>query len=121
LDCTIRDDGLINNHYFTDEFVREAYKALSKSGIDYMEFGYRNSKELFPTKVPRRGCSSSWLLCEPALLSASHGPVWCRDERRDHPINKEPVSSEAFFLALRDGESTVWSFEFLALSFASDE
>ncbi len=50
LDCTIRDGGLINNHYFTDEFVREAYKALSKSGIDYMEFGYRNSKELFPTK-----------------------------------------------------------------------
>lgn len=50
LDCTIRDGGLINNHYFTDEFVREAYKALSKSGIDYMELGYRNSKELFPTK-----------------------------------------------------------------------
>jgi len=50
LDCTIRDGGLINNHYFTDEFVREAYQALSKSGIDYMELGYRNSKELFPTK-----------------------------------------------------------------------
>ncbi|MHC4123889.1 MAG: aldolase catalytic domain-containing protein [Planctomycetota bacterium] len=47
-DCTIRDGGLINNHYFTDEFVRAVYKALSKSGIDYMEFGYRNSKELFP-------------------------------------------------------------------------
>jgi len=44
LDCTIRDGGLINNHYFTDEFVREAYQALSKSGIDYMELGYRNSK-----------------------------------------------------------------------------
>lgn len=50
LDCTIRDGGLINNHYFTDEFVREVYKALSKAGIDYMEMGYRNSKELFPTK-----------------------------------------------------------------------
>jgi len=47
LDCTIRDGGLINNHYFTDEFVRAVYKALSKSGIDYMEFGYRSSKELF--------------------------------------------------------------------------
>ena len=50
LDCTIRDGGLINNHYFTDEFVREAYKALSKSGIDYMELGYRSSKELYPTQ-----------------------------------------------------------------------
>ncbi len=48
LDCTIRDGGLINNHYFTDEFVREIYKALSASGLDYMEMGYRNSRELFP-------------------------------------------------------------------------
>jgi 4-hydroxy 2-oxovalerate aldolase len=48
LDCTIRDGGLINDHYFTDEFVREVYRALSKSGIDYMEFGYRSSRELFP-------------------------------------------------------------------------
>ena len=43
LDCTIRDGGLINNHYFTDEFVRAVYKALSKSG-----FGYRSSRELYP-------------------------------------------------------------------------
>ena len=47
LDCTIRDGGLINNHYFTDDFVRAVYKALSKSGIDYMEFGYRSSRELY--------------------------------------------------------------------------
>jgi len=50
LDCTIRDGGLINNHYFTDEFVRSVYKALSKSGIDYMEFGYRSSRELYPSE-----------------------------------------------------------------------
>ena len=49
LDCTIRDGGLINNHYFTDEFVRAVYKALSLSGIDYMEMGYRSSKLLYPT------------------------------------------------------------------------
>jgi 4-hydroxy 2-oxovalerate aldolase len=48
LDCTIRDGGLINNHYFTDEFVRAVYKALSASGIDYMEMGYRSSRELYP-------------------------------------------------------------------------
>ncbi|MHC4865891.1 MAG: beta/alpha barrel domain-containing protein, partial [Planctomycetota bacterium] len=48
LDCTIRDGGLINNHYFTDEFVRAVYQALSKSGIDYIEMGYRSSRELFP-------------------------------------------------------------------------
>ena len=48
LDCTIRDGGLINNHYFTDDFVRAVYLALSRSGVDYMEFGYRSSRELFP-------------------------------------------------------------------------
>ena len=36
LDCTIRNGGLINNHYFTDEFVNSVYRALTKSGIDYM-------------------------------------------------------------------------------------
>src|SRR3989338_1307202 len=48
LDCTIRDGGLINNHYFTDEFVRAVYKALSEAGIDYMEMGYRSSRALSP-------------------------------------------------------------------------
>jgi len=50
LDCTIRDGGLINNHDFDRRFVREVYKALSASGIDYMEMGYKNSKELFSPK-----------------------------------------------------------------------
>ena len=48
LDCTIRDGGLINNHFFTDDFVRAAYKALSKAEIDYMEMGYRSSRHLAP-------------------------------------------------------------------------
>ncbi len=48
LDCTIRDGGLINNHYFTDEFVRAVYKALSEAGIDYMEMGYRSSTKYAP-------------------------------------------------------------------------
>ncbi|MHC4623616.1 MAG: aldolase catalytic domain-containing protein [Planctomycetota bacterium] len=48
LDCTIRDGGLINDHYFTDDFVRAVYRALSKAGIDYIEMGYRSSRELYP-------------------------------------------------------------------------
>jgi len=46
-DCTIRDGGLINDHDFTDEFVRATYKALSEAGVDYMEIGYKNSAKLF--------------------------------------------------------------------------
>lgn len=48
LDCTIRDGGLINNHYFTDEFVRAVYQALSEAKVDYMEMGYRSSREYAP-------------------------------------------------------------------------
>ena len=48
LDCTIRDGGLVNDHFFDDDFVRAVYTALTKAGVDYMEFGYRCSKELFP-------------------------------------------------------------------------
>ena len=47
LDATIRDGGLCNNFEFSDEFVKELYKANIKSGVDYMEFGYRASKNLF--------------------------------------------------------------------------
>lgn len=47
LDATIRDGGLCNNFEFTDEFVRELYKTNIKSGVDYMEFGYKASRQLF--------------------------------------------------------------------------
>jgi len=47
LDCTIRDGGLINNHDFEPKLVRKVYQALSLAGVDYMEIGYKNSKDLF--------------------------------------------------------------------------
>ena len=47
LDATLRDGGLVNNFRFTDEFVHDLYLANIKAGIDYMEFGYKASKELF--------------------------------------------------------------------------
>lgn len=47
LDATIRDGGLVNNFEFTDEFINALYRANVKAGVDYMEFGYKASKELF--------------------------------------------------------------------------
>ena len=47
LDATIRDGGLCNNFEFTDEFVKELYKTNVASGVDYMEFGYKASKNMF--------------------------------------------------------------------------
>ena len=46
-DATIRDGGLVNNFMFSDDFIKELYLANLKAGVDYMEFGYKASKELF--------------------------------------------------------------------------
>lgn len=47
VDATIRDGGLVNDFYFSDNFVKNLYKTNVKAGIDYMEFGYRADKEMF--------------------------------------------------------------------------
>ena len=47
LDATLRDGGLVNDFRFTDDFVRGLYETNKRAGVDYMEFGYRASKELF--------------------------------------------------------------------------
>jgi 4-hydroxy 2-oxovalerate aldolase len=49
LDCTIRDGGLVNDSHFTDAVVRAVYDACVEAGIDYMEIGYKNSPQQFPT------------------------------------------------------------------------
>ena len=50
VDCTLRDGGLVNNFEFSDDFVRDLYKTNVAAGIDYMEFGYKASKEVFDPK-----------------------------------------------------------------------
>lgn len=59
LDATIRDGGLVNDFRFSDEFVKKLYQTNVKSGIEYMEFGYKASKELF--KVEDFG---KWKFCD---------------------------------------------------------
>ncbi|MDO4941545.1 MAG: aldolase catalytic domain-containing protein [Lachnospiraceae bacterium] len=47
VDATMRDGGLVNDFYFTDEFVKALYFTNIRAGVDYMEFGYKASKEMF--------------------------------------------------------------------------
>ena len=47
VDATIRDGGLCNDFRFEDKFVKDLYEANVKAGVDYMEFGYKASKEIF--------------------------------------------------------------------------
>ncbi len=63
LDCTIRDGGLMNNHQFSDDFVRAVHRALVAGGIDYMEVGYKADKKLFsPDEYgPWKSCTEDTL------------------------------------------------------------
>ena len=47
MDATLRDGGLVNDFYFSDEFVKALYKTNIEAGVDYMEMGYRASKKVF--------------------------------------------------------------------------
>lgn len=47
MDATLRDGGLVNDFYFTDDFVKALYKTNLEAGVDYMEMGYRASKKVF--------------------------------------------------------------------------
>jgi len=63
VDCTIRDGGLANDSHFTLETVRAVYEACCAAGIDYVELGYRNSKEMFdPAEF------GPWRFCDEEML-----------------------------------------------------
>ncbi|MBO5980928.1 MAG: aldolase catalytic domain-containing protein [Clostridia bacterium] len=68
LDATIRDGGLVNNFFFTDDFVKALYQANIKAGVDYMEFGYKASKDLFDEKA-----YGKWKFCEEEDIRAIVG------------------------------------------------
>ncbi len=68
VDCTLRDGGLVNNFAFTDEFVKDLYQANIKAGVDYMEFGYKASKEIFDVNA-----FGKWKFCDEEDIRAIVG------------------------------------------------
>jgi 4-hydroxy 2-oxovalerate aldolase len=58
LDCTIRDGGLINKWKFNNDLVRKVFLALSHSGVDYMEIGYKSSEKYFSREE-----NGAWKFC----------------------------------------------------------
>ena len=98
VDCTLRDGGLVNNFSFTDEFVRDLYEANIKAGVDYMEFGYKASKELFYPKS-----FGKWKFCDEkdirAIVGENKSPLKISimadvgrcDYKKDIPAKKDSV------------------------------
>lgn len=59
VDATIRDGGLVNDFRFTDEFIKDLYTTNVAAGVDYMEFGYKASKDIFDENE-----FGPWKFCE---------------------------------------------------------
>ena len=63
VDATLRDGGLVNDFYFTDQFVKDLYQANIKAGVDYMEIGYKADKTMFD--VDKFG---KWKFCDDEVV-----------------------------------------------------
>ncbi len=68
VDATLRDGGLVNDFRFTDEFVKDLYKTNIAAGVDYMEFGYKASKKIFPEED-----FGKWKFCDEEAIRAIVG------------------------------------------------
>ena len=68
VDCTLRDGGLVNNFGFSDEFVKDLYRTNIKAGVDYMEFGYKASKDIFS-----KADYGKWKFCDEEDIRAIVG------------------------------------------------
>lgn len=68
LDATIRDGGLVNDFYFSDDFVRALYQANIEAGVDYMEFGYKADDKIFD-----RSKFGKWKFCDDEDIRAIVG------------------------------------------------
>lgn len=53
LGCTIRGGGYVNNGMFSKELVCEYYRALSKSGVTFVESGNMSRIQVLYNKVSR--------------------------------------------------------------------
>lgn len=68
VDATLRDGGLVNDFYFTDEFVKDLYQTNIKAGVDYMELGYKADKTMFDESK-----FGKWKFCDDDAIRAVLG------------------------------------------------
>ena len=70
IDCTFRDGGHLNNWNFDDSSIRDVYRAVSKSGVDYFEIGYISSENSFDPKK-----YGKWKFSKPKDIAMALGSI----------------------------------------------
>ena len=95
LDCTIRDGGICNNWQFKPDTIRRVFEALTASGIDYMEVGYKTKEGMFSREDvgPWRFCSEADLegLVEQGTMKLSTMIDVGRITKEDIPPKRDSV------------------------------
>lgn len=62
-DCTIRDGGLVNHSRFSMETVHQVYRAAADAGVDMIELGYKNNREML-----KETDFGPWRFCDERML-----------------------------------------------------
>ena len=62
-DCTIRDGGLVNGSHFSIKLVHKVFQAAAAAGVDIMEMGYKNNKQMVGP-----GDYGPWRFCDEDML-----------------------------------------------------
>jgi len=100
LDPTLRDGGLVNDFYFTDEFVKELYKTNIAAGVDYMEIGYKADKTIFDIEKfgKWKFCNEDDILAvigdnegKPIKLAVMADVGRCNYKEDIHPRSESPI------------------------------
>ena len=85
VDCTIRDGGLMNKSKFSFDTVKNVYRAVCAAGIDIVELGYRNSKQMF--SVDEYG---PWRFCDEENLKKIVGDT--KSEMSDGKCSRTKIA-----------------------------
>ena len=71
LDCTVRDGGLINDHQFSDEFVRAVYDTCLAAGVDTMRSDTRTPNVCFREISSETGGIAAKRTCGASLATTT--------------------------------------------------
>ena len=79
LDATFRDGGFVNNFNFSPEVVNHIISELDKTGIDYIEVGYRNGlmNGVLPSMGVESKCPKEYLNHCRKLIQSADLTVMC--------------------------------------------
>jgi len=95
LDCTIRDGGYLNNWDFDQKTVKEVYRNVSKSGVDYIELGFQNSIKFINPKTEGVWRITTEKLLKETVGGASGAPISLMLDQGKYDLEDIPLKKKS--------------------------